>query len=93
MQSSEVDQKQVAMVTKMDTLQGEIDLEKAEVKKLVEHFIGKKPVDLAQLFLGKSLDLMSVLQGPNDGKKFSSIDYTSTILGNLISLARPDKNI
>jgi hypothetical protein len=32
---------------------------------------------------------MSVSQGPNDGKIFSDIDDTSTILGNLTSLAHP----
>jgi hypothetical protein len=46
-------------------------------------------VELVQIFLAKSSELMSVSQGPNDGKIFSSIDDTSTILGNLTSLAHP----
>ena len=69
--------------------QSEIDQEKAKVKKLAEHFTAKELVELVQIFLAKSSELMSVSQGPNDGKNFSSIDDTSTILGNLISLAYP----
>jgi hypothetical protein len=88
-QSSQVEQKHVALVTEVATLQSEINQEKDKVKKLVEYFTAKELVELAQIFLAKSSELMSVSQGSNGGENFSSGDDTSTVLGNLVNLARP----
>ena len=46
-------------------------------------------MELVQIFLAKSSELMSVSQGPTGGENFSSADDTSTVLGNLINLAHP----
>jgi uncharacterized protein YfaT (DUF1175 family) len=56
-QTSQVEQKHVALVTEVATLQSEINQEKDKVKKLVEYFTAKELVELAQIFFGKEFKI------------------------------------
>ncbi|WVZ65311.1 hypothetical protein U9M48_014696 [Paspalum notatum var. saurae] len=58
-------------------------------KNLAELFAAKELEELAQVFLSKSAELMSVSAWPNEWNNSSRREETSTVLGNLVNLARP----
>ena len=58
-------------------------------EKLAELFTAKELEKVAQIFLAKSAELLSAPKEPNEENTFSRRDETSTVLGNLVNLARP----
>jgi len=57
-------------------------------EKLAELLTAKELKKLAQIFLAKSSELMLASQGPIEGNNCSRTEEISTVLGNLINLAR-----
>jgi len=60
-------------------------------EKLAELLTVKELKKLAQIFLAKSSELMLASQGPIEGNNCSRTEEISTVLGNLINLARVGK--
>jgi len=58
-------------------------------EKLAELFTAKELEKVAQIFLAKIAELLSAPKEPNEENTFSRRDETSTVLGNLVNLARP----